>query len=47
MYDELVKELAKEKAEVAELEECDRDYLNELKATLSEQRCVFMNYDLW
>lgn len=41
-YDELMTELAKEKAEVAELEGCDQNYLNELKATIAEQRCVFM-----
>ncbi|KAG8220070.1 Spc7 kinetochore protein-domain-containing protein [Butyriboletus roseoflavus] len=36
-YDELMTELAKEKAEVAELEGCDQNYLNELKATIAEQ----------
>ncbi|KIK98328.1 hypothetical protein PAXRUDRAFT_823971 [Paxillus rubicundulus Ve08.2h10] len=36
-YDQLMDELAKEKAEVAELEGCDQDYLNELKATIAEQ----------
>ena len=35
-------ELAKEKVEVAELEGCDQNYLNELKATIAEQRCVFI-----
>lgn len=41
-YDELMAELAKEKGEVAELEGCDQDYLNELKATIAEQRYIFM-----
>ncbi|KAF9229625.1 hypothetical protein BS17DRAFT_688618 [Gyrodon lividus] len=36
-YDQLMEELAKEQAEVAELEGCDQDYLNELKATIAEQ----------
>ncbi|KIJ68713.1 hypothetical protein HYDPIDRAFT_24966 [Hydnomerulius pinastri MD-312] len=36
-YDQLMKELAQEKADVAELEGCDQDYLNELKATIAEQ----------
>ncbi|KIJ21478.1 hypothetical protein PAXINDRAFT_159567 [Paxillus involutus ATCC 200175] len=36
-YDQLMEELAKEKAEVAELEGCDQDYLNELKVTIAEQ----------
>lgn len=46
-YDELMAELAKEKAEVAELEGCDQNYLNELKATLAEQRSVFICHELW
>lgn len=37
-YDELMTELAKEKAEVADLEGCDQNYLNELKVTIAEQR---------
>jgi hypothetical protein len=41
-YDELMAELAKEKTEVAELEGCDQNYLNELKATIAEQRCVYI-----
>ncbi|KAH7883876.1 Spc7 kinetochore protein-domain-containing protein [Phlebopus sp. FC_14] len=36
-YDNLMQELEQEKADVAELEACDQDYLNELKATIAEQ----------
>ncbi|KAG5648239.1 hypothetical protein DXG03_006197 [Asterophora parasitica] len=36
-YDDLMKELEKEMAEVAEIEACDQDYLNELKASIAEQ----------
>ena len=39
-------ELAKEEAEIAELEECDQNYLNELKATLAEQRCEVLWYEM-
>lgn len=46
-YDELMTELAKEKAEVTELEGCDQNYLNELKATLAEQGCVFICCEPW
>ncbi|KAG9314627.1 hypothetical protein JVU11DRAFT_5432 [Chiua virens] len=43
-YDELMAELEREKAEVAELERCDRNYLNELKATLAEQSAELDTY---
>ncbi|TFK41287.1 Spc7 kinetochore protein-domain-containing protein [Crucibulum laeve] len=36
-YEEIMAELEKEKAEVAEIEACDQDYLNELKASIAEQ----------
>ncbi|KDR84860.1 hypothetical protein GALMADRAFT_233294 [Galerina marginata CBS 339.88] len=36
-YEELMRELEQEQAEVAEIEESDQDYLNELKATIAEQ----------
>lgn len=39
-YQELVAELEKEQAEVAEIEACDQDYLNELKTSIAEQKCV-------
>ncbi|KAG6837858.1 hypothetical protein H0H93_013011 [Arthromyces matolae] len=36
-YEEIRKELEKESAEVKEIEACDQDYLNELKASIAEQ----------
>ncbi|KAF8905455.1 Spc7 kinetochore protein-domain-containing protein [Gymnopilus junonius] len=36
-YEELMRELEQEQAEVAEIEGGDQDYLNELKATIAEQ----------
>lgn len=37
-YQELVTELEKERAEVAEIEASDQDYLNELKISIAEQK---------
>jgi hypothetical protein len=39
-YQSLTEELEREQAEVAEIESGDQDYLNELKATVSEQKYV-------
>lgn len=39
-YQKLAEELEKEQAEVAEIEHGDQDYLNELKATVAEQKYV-------
>lgn len=39
-YQRLTEELAQEQAEVAEIEGGDQDYLNELKATVAEQKYV-------
>lgn len=39
-YDALVKELEEEQAEVADIEKCDQEYLNELKASITEQKSV-------
>ncbi|KAK0465441.1 Spc7 kinetochore protein-domain-containing protein [Desarmillaria tabescens] len=36
-YDNIMQELQQEQAEVAEIEQCDQDYLNELKASIAEQ----------
>ncbi|KAG6888765.1 hypothetical protein C0992_007556 [Termitomyces sp. T32_za158] len=36
-YEEIRKELDRETAEVAEIEACDQEYLNELKASIAEQ----------
>ncbi|KAF5377618.1 hypothetical protein D9615_005105 [Tricholomella constricta] len=36
-YDKIMQELEKETAEVAEIEACDQEYLNELKASIAEQ----------
>lgn len=37
-YENLLRELEQEQADVTELESCDQDYLNELKTTIQEQR---------
>lgn len=37
-YDQLMQELEKENAEVAEVEASDQDYLNELTASIAEQK---------
>ncbi|KAJ7923050.1 Spc7 kinetochore protein-domain-containing protein [Mycena leptocephala] len=36
-YEEVMRELEQQQAEVAEIENCDQDYLNELKASIAEQ----------
>ena len=36
-----MEELEREQADVAELEACDQDYLNELKGSIAEQRCPY------
>jgi kinetochore protein Spc7/SPC105 len=46
-YEELMRELEKEQAEVAEIEAGDQDYLNELKATIAEQKWVLSKLDLY
>lgn len=45
-YEEVMQELEKERAEVAEVEASDQDYLNELKASIAEQKyiLVFLPY---
>ena len=45
-YQRLTEELEREQAEVAEIESGDQDYLNELKATVSEQKYVDSSYSL-
>ena len=40
-YEAIMKELEKEQAEVAEIEACDQDYLNELKAEIVEQKYAY------
>lgn len=42
-YEAIMKELEKEQAEVAEIEACDQDYLNELKAEIAEQKYAYPN----
>jgi kinetochore protein Spc7/SPC105 len=37
-YDEIIQDLEKETVEVAEIEASDQDYLNELKASIAEQK---------
>lgn len=37
-YEVIMEELEKENAEVAEIEASDQDYLNELKASIAEQK---------
>ncbi|KAK0456192.1 Spc7 kinetochore protein-domain-containing protein [Armillaria borealis] len=36
-YDSIMRELQQEQAEVAEIEQCDQEYLNELKSSIAEQ----------
>ncbi|KAL4069071.1 Spc7 kinetochore protein-domain-containing protein [Scleroderma citrinum] len=43
-YDNLMEELQQEKADVAELEACDQDYLNELKGSIAEQSAELDTY---
>lgn len=40
-YDEILKELEKEEAEIAQLEGSDEQYLEELKASIAEQKLAF------
>jgi kinetochore protein Spc7/SPC105 len=37
-YEEIMRELERETAEVAEIEASDQEYLNELKASIAEQK---------
>jgi hypothetical protein len=46
-YEELMRELEKEQAEVTEIEAGDQDYLNELKATIAEQKWVLFKPGLY
>ena len=39
-YDEVIRLLEQEQADIDEIENSDKDYLNELKASIAEQRCV-------
>ena len=39
-YEEVTRLLAQEQADIDEIENSDKDYLNELKATIAEQRYV-------
>lgn len=39
-YDEVARLLEQEQADIDEIENSDQDYLNELKASIAEQRCV-------
>lgn len=42
-YDEVMRILQQEQADIDEIENSDKDYLNELKATIAEQRYTFMH----
>lgn len=46
-YQSLTKELEREQAEVAEIEGGDQDYLNELKATVAEQKYVDSGFNIY
>lgn len=37
-YNEILKELEREQAEVVEIEASDQDYLNELKVAIADQK---------
>jgi kinetochore protein Spc7/SPC105 len=39
-YEQIMQELEREQAEVAEIENCDQDYLKELKTSIAEQKFV-------
>ncbi len=39
-YNEILQELEREQAEVAEIEASDQGYLNDLKVSIAEQKCV-------
>ena len=40
-YEEVTRLLEQEQADIDEIENSDQDYLNELKASIAEQRCVW------
>ena len=40
-YAQVIEELEKEEAAIAELEKSDKDYLNELKVSIAEQESVY------
>ena len=39
-YEKVMLELEQEQADVSEIENCDQDYLNELKTSIAEQKLV-------
>ncbi|THH27079.1 hypothetical protein EUX98_g7108 [Antrodiella citrinella] len=43
-YDQVMKELEEEQASVAEIENCDKDFLSELKVTIAEQDSELESY---
>ncbi|KAJ7293774.1 Spc7 kinetochore protein-domain-containing protein [Mycena rebaudengoi] len=43
-YEDIMRELAQQQAEVAEIESSDQEYLNELKASIAEQNVVVEAY---
>jgi hypothetical protein len=45
-YDAVMHELAEEQAVVAEIENCDQDYLEELKAAIAKQKCAATHHAL-
>jgi kinetochore protein Spc7/SPC105 len=45
-YEQVMRELEQEEAEVAEIENCDQDYLKELKTSIAEQRFVVLHSSL-
>ena len=47
VYQSLTEELEREQAEVAEIECGDQDYLNELKATVAEQKYVGSGHNIY
>ena len=42
-YAQAALELRQEEADVAELQNSDKDYLNELKSSIAEQECVHVH----
>ena len=45
-YEQAARELAQEEADVAELQNSDKDYLGELKVSIAEQEYVRVAYHL-
>jgi kinetochore protein Spc7/SPC105 len=43
-YEQVTRELEQEQSDVAEIENCDKEYLGDLKASITEQKLVHWIY---